>query len=70
MSYAAALLVFGHGILIDPNLKGQAPDYLDGEKVLIEAAHSDRCRYDLARLLPTQETDLNRAHQQDRYEAV
>jgi hypothetical protein len=31
-----ALFVFVHGILIDPNLKGQAPDYLDGEKVLIE----------------------------------
>ena len=31
-----ALFVFVHGILIDPNLKGQVPDYLDGEKVLIE----------------------------------
>ena len=36
VSYAAALFVFVHGILIDPNLKGQPPDYLDGEKVLIE----------------------------------
>jgi methionine sulfoxide reductase heme-binding subunit len=36
VSYAAALFLFTHGILIDPNLKGQPPDYLDGEKVLIE----------------------------------
>src|SRR5438309_12113205 len=26
VSYAAALFIFVHGILIDPNLKGQAPD--------------------------------------------
>jgi methionine sulfoxide reductase heme-binding subunit len=36
VSYAAALFVFIHGILIDPNLKGLPPDPFDGEKVLIE----------------------------------
>lgn len=36
VSYPAAFFVFLHGILIDPNLKGLPPDYLDGEKVLIE----------------------------------
>ena len=35
-AYAAALLFFSHGILIDPNLKGQPPDLLDGEKLLVE----------------------------------
>jgi len=29
-------LFFSHGILIDPNLKGQPPDLLDGEKLLVE----------------------------------
>ncbi len=36
VSYAAAALLFVHGILIDPELKNNAPDLLDGEKVLIE----------------------------------
>lgn len=35
-SYAAAGFLFTHGVLIDPNLKSLPPDYLDGEKVLIE----------------------------------
>jgi predicted ferric reductase len=36
VSYAAAALLFIHGILIDPILKNQPPDLLDGEKILIE----------------------------------
>ena len=36
LAYAAASVLFVHGILIDPNLKKQPPDLLDGEKVLIE----------------------------------
>jgi predicted ferric reductase len=36
VSYAAAALLFVHGIIIDPELKNQPPDLLDGEKVLIE----------------------------------
>jgi methionine sulfoxide reductase heme-binding subunit len=36
VSYAAAALVFTHGLMIDPDLKERAPDYLDGEKVLVE----------------------------------
>ena len=36
VSYAAAALVFVHGILIDPELKNNPPDLLDGEKVLVE----------------------------------
>ncbi len=36
VSYAAAGLLFVHGILVDPALKNQPPDLLDGEKVLIE----------------------------------
>jgi len=35
-AYAAAAVIFTHGILIDPNLKGQPPDLLDGEKLLVE----------------------------------
>lgn len=35
-AYFAAALMFVHGTLIDQNLKGQAPDFLDGEKVLVE----------------------------------
>ncbi len=30
------ILMFVHGTLIDQNLKNQAPDFLDGEKVLIK----------------------------------
>jgi sulfoxide reductase heme-binding subunit YedZ len=37
VSYPAAFFVFLHGTLIDPNLKGLSPDYLDGEKVLVES---------------------------------
>jgi predicted ferric reductase len=36
VSYAAAALVFVHGILIDPELKNNPPDPLDGEKILVE----------------------------------
>ena len=36
VSYAAAALLFTHGIMTDPELKNQPPDFLDGEKVLIE----------------------------------
>ena len=36
VSYAAAALLFVHGVMIDPDLKERAPDYLDGEKVLVE----------------------------------
>jgi len=36
VSYAAAALLFVHGILTDPELKSQPPDLLDGEKILIE----------------------------------
>jgi predicted ferric reductase len=35
-AYGAALLFFVHGILTEPNLKGQPVDYIDGEKVYIE----------------------------------
>ncbi|HEX4169878.1 MAG TPA: ferric reductase-like transmembrane domain-containing protein [Bryobacteraceae bacterium] len=36
VAYAAGAMLFLHGIIIDPNLKKQSPDLLDGEKVLIE----------------------------------
>jgi len=36
VSYAAAALVFVHGILIDPELKNNPPDPFDGEKILVE----------------------------------
>jgi len=36
VSYAAAAIIFVHGILIDPELKNAPPDPLDGEKILIE----------------------------------
>jgi predicted ferric reductase len=36
VSYAAAALLFVHGILIDPELKNHPPDPLDGEKILVE----------------------------------
>jgi len=36
VSYAAVALLFLHGLMIDPDLKERAPDYLDGEKVLVE----------------------------------
>jgi predicted ferric reductase len=35
--YAAGICTFIHGILTDPNLKGNAIDPLDGEKLLVEA---------------------------------
>ena len=36
VAYFAAALMYTHGVLIDPNIKGQAPDLFDGEKVLVE----------------------------------
>lgn len=36
VAYFAAAVMFVHGTLIDQNLKGQTPDFLDGEKVLVE----------------------------------
>jgi methionine sulfoxide reductase heme-binding subunit len=36
VSYAAAALVFVHGIMIDPELKNNPPDPFDGEKILVE----------------------------------
>ena len=36
-AYFGAAIMYVHGTLIDQNLKGQAPDFLDGEKVLVEA---------------------------------
>jgi predicted ferric reductase len=36
VSYAAAAFLFVHGVVIDPDLKERPPDYLDGEKVLVE----------------------------------
>jgi sulfoxide reductase heme-binding subunit YedZ len=36
MAYFAAASMFVHGTLIDPQLKNRPPDYLDGEKVLVE----------------------------------
>jgi predicted ferric reductase len=35
-AYFAAAVMYVHGTLIDQNLKGETPDFLDGEKVLIE----------------------------------
>jgi sulfoxide reductase heme-binding subunit YedZ len=35
-AYFAAAIMFVHGTLIDQNLKGQTPDFLDGEKLLVE----------------------------------
>ena len=35
-AYAAAVVMFVHGTLIDPNLKDLPTDFLDGEKVLVE----------------------------------
>ena len=35
-AYAAALVMYIHGTLTDPTLKEQPPDFLDGEKVLVE----------------------------------
>jgi sulfoxide reductase heme-binding subunit YedZ len=36
ISYGTALLICLHGIFIDQNLKGNTPDFLDGEKLLCE----------------------------------
>ena len=36
-AYGAAASMFVHGTLIDPDLKGRPPDFLDGEKVLVES---------------------------------
>ena len=35
-AYFAAAVMFAHGTLVDPNLKEQAPDLIDGEKLLVE----------------------------------
>ena len=37
IAYVAAASMFIHGTLIDPDLKNQPTDFLDGEKVLVEA---------------------------------
>ncbi|MEO7530355.1 MAG: ferric reductase-like transmembrane domain-containing protein [Sediminibacterium sp.] len=37
VSYGTALLFIVHGIILDPSLKDQAVDLLDGEKLLTEA---------------------------------
>jgi len=34
--YPAAALLFAHGLLTDPELKNQAVDWLDGEKIFIQ----------------------------------
>ena len=34
--YGAAVVMFVHGTLIDPELKNRPPDFLDGEKILVE----------------------------------
>lgn len=36
LAYGVAALVYVHGTLIDPNLKNEPTDFLDGEKVLVE----------------------------------
>lgn len=36
VAYLAGAVMFVHGTLIDQNLKGQTPDFLDGEKLLVE----------------------------------
>lgn len=36
VAYGTAGALFLHGILIDPELKKRPPDFLDGEKVLVE----------------------------------
>jgi predicted ferric reductase len=35
-AYFGASVMFVHGTLIDPDLKGRPPDFFDGEKVLVE----------------------------------
>jgi predicted ferric reductase len=37
VAYGAAALMYVHGTLIDPNLKNLPTDFLDGEKLLVEA---------------------------------
>jgi len=36
-TYAAAVVFFVHGVIADPTVTGKAVDYIDGEKVYIEA---------------------------------
>lgn len=36
-AYAAAAVFFAHGILADPNLQNKPVDWIDGEKVYVEA---------------------------------
>ncbi len=35
-AYGAAAFLFVHGTLIDPHLKNNPPDFIDGEKLLVE----------------------------------
>jgi len=37
LTYAAAGVLFVHGVIADPTVTGRAIDYIDGEKVYIEA---------------------------------
>jgi DMSO/TMAO reductase YedYZ heme-binding membrane subunit len=37
LTYAAAGVFFVHGIIADPTVSGRAIDYIDGEKVYVEA---------------------------------
>ena len=36
VAYVSAAFLYLHGLLIDPELKERPPDFLDGEKVLVE----------------------------------
>ena len=49
-AYFAAAVLFVHGLLIDPELKGRPPDLLDGEKVLVEGCFLAVCLAGLWRL--------------------
>jgi sulfoxide reductase heme-binding subunit YedZ len=60
VAYAAGAMLFLHGIIIDPTLKEQPPDLLDGEKVFVEicfllvlAASVIRIRYGLRNKRPS-----------------
>ena len=37
-TYAAAIIFFVHGVIADPTVSGRAIDYIDGEKVYVEAS--------------------------------
>ena len=49
-AYFAAVVLFTHGLLIDPDLKNRPPDLLDGEKVLVEGCFLTACAAGLWRL--------------------